>query len=121
MTTEREILSPQGRDQQKLILEFAAKACGITLDFTVLGDFPPYYINERGGHSSWNPLTNSANCAAMCANLKINSTYWVNAIECYANSGIVEHSEFYDKHNNDREAAWRYAATMVAAKIGGMK
>ena len=32
-------------EKQRKILEFAAKACGITLDFTVRGDFPPYYIN----------------------------------------------------------------------------
>jgi hypothetical protein len=36
--------------------EMAAKAAGISLDFTIRGDFPPYYVNDRGGHSSWNPL-----------------------------------------------------------------
>jgi hypothetical protein len=113
MTTEREML------------EFAAKAFGITLDFTVRGDFPPYYINERGGHSSWNPLTNNSDCAAMCAKLKIATTWGItyDFVDCsvglFASSN--ETRSWLRDHNNDRESAWRYAATMVAAKIGGMK
>lgn len=107
MATEREML------------EFAAKACGLV----VIGNSHGYPLVRSDGNKSgilWNPKDDNADCAAMCANLRINSAYWVNAIECYANSGIIEHSEFYDKHNNP-ETAWRYAATMVAAKIGGMK
>lgn len=110
MTTNREML------------ETAAKACGITLDFTVIGDFPPYYINERGGHSSWNPLTNSADCAAMCAKLKIDTVWFYDMVECQCNpKGDDAFAASYSQFDNDREAAWRYAATMVAAKIGGMK
>jgi hypothetical protein len=111
MTTKREML------------EFAAKACGITLDFTVRGDFPPYYINERGGHSSWNPLTNNSDCAAMCAKLDINTFWWATGeVECVSVSEYEDnYIEKHDGTDTGKEAAWRYAATQVAAKIGGMK
>jgi len=33
------------------LLELAAKAISIELDFTIRGDFPPYFINNRGGSS----------------------------------------------------------------------
>ena len=106
MTTEREML------------EFAAKACGYEVEAYCNDGAIVVHDDSRPYGFDWNPKDSSADCAAMCANLKINSAYWVNAIECYANSGIVEHSEFYDKHNNDREAAWRYAACKVAEAIG---
>ena len=53
------------------LLELAAKAAGISLDFSVRGDFPPYYINERGGHSSWNPLTDDGDALRLAVKLGI--------------------------------------------------
>jgi hypothetical protein len=108
MTTEREML------------EFAAKAVGvelINLDY----EFGPYIA---GTMIVWNPLKHSSACAAMCAKLEID-TYWVHtnwkvtSVECGVKQILEE--QLLKDHNNDREAAWRYAATMVAAKIGGMK
>ena len=107
MTTEREML------------EYAAKACGIEIDWG---------MHERGneacwhGAYEWNPLTNSADCAAMCAKLGINSRWYSESgfMACGIGKENNVSATFAD-HNNDREAAWRYAATMVAAKIGGMK
>lgn len=113
MTTEREML------------EYAAKACGIEGNW----EREAYVVQERyifvipysnqGMMTGieWSPIKSSADCAAMCAKLKI-STNWASAsIYCWDNGSHNE--RFFIDHNNDREAAWRYAATMVAAKIGG--
>ena len=115
MTTEREML------------EFAAKACGIeqTGYFEVIG---VQYVNgsEDSPYTDFfNPLTNSADCAAMCAKLFIDSDWYKDSIRMANpfddNDEQHEAWEDFKDHNNDREAAWRYAATQVAAKIGGMK
>lgn len=103
MTTEREML------------EYAAKACG-------RGD--KWWCGDQG-RLKWNPLTNSADCAAMCAKLMLDSDWYADSIRVERTADLdwdtyESWAEFKD-HNNDREAAWRYAATMVAAKIGGMK
>lgn len=96
MTTEREML------------ECAAKAC------------------ERGekwwcgdnGRLKWNPLTNSADCAAMCAKLKIDTLWTDDCVICGDDSRTYESEVPLD---NSSLKAWMFAATMVAAKIGGMK
>ena len=115
MTTEREML------------EFAAKACGIDgvwQDEFGMHLMGKYLLCPGELPRYWNPITNSADCAAMCAKLGID-TYWghtkwqVVSVECGVKQ-ILELQLLKD-HNNDREAAWRYAATQVAAKIGGMK
>ena len=109
MTTEREIL------------EFAAKAIGIEV-IGPMGDDGLQVPIQSG--NIWNPLTNSADCADMCAKLGVD-TYWIHekfkmvAVECDVNQ--ICDWRILNDHNNDREAAWRYAATQVAAKIGGMK
>ena len=105
MATEREML------------EYAAKACEYSLCIRKDGAVSIDMINE------WNPLTNSADCAAMCAKLEIDTTWFPTHIVCEIVTKDDKHlwhvSEFED-HDNP-EAAWRYAATQVAAKIGGMK
>jgi hypothetical protein len=92
------------KPEDKKLLEYAAKACGIeqTGYFEVIG---VQYVNGS---------------AAMCAKLEID-TYWlhtnwkVTSVECGVKQVLEEQLL---KDYNDREAAWRYAATMVAAKIG---
>ena len=104
MTTNREML------------EFAAKACGIDLGYWS-ETYNAFWCGEY-----WNPIHSSADCAAMCAKMGISARYLlrVGRVECFTDYDTIEVSYFSD-HNNDREAAWRFAATMVAAKIGGMK
>ena len=84
------------------IIEFAAKAVGNT-------------------HDSFDPITNSADCATMCAKLIIGTEWCAESsrVVCFSR-GRHRSSSFAD-HNNDREAAWRHAATMVAAKTQGWK
>lgn len=104
MTTNREML------------KFAEKACGID----------PVENNLRGWRDDtryWNPITNSADCAAMCAKLEINTFWWnqTKEIECVSMQDDADYMNKYSDTDAGKEAAWRYAATMVAAKIGGMK
>lgn len=113
MTTEREML------------EFAAKACGIEgvwqdgFGMCIIGK----YLNNPGEIPRfWNPKDNSADCAAMCAKLGID-VIWFNS-KFYVSCWNIETGDIHEYHNGTddcKEAAWRYAATKVAAKIGGMK
>lgn len=103
-------------EQKRKMLKAAAKACDIKGSIMGSGDL----IYEKDGIAIyWNPLTNSADCATVCAKLII-STEWCaesSRVVCFSR-GRHRSSSFAD-HNNDREAAWRHAATMIAAKIGG--
>ena len=110
MTTEREML------------EYAAKACGMA-NPCYMELYQNKGINRGPTMALWNPRTDSEDCAAMCAKLDINTFWWSHTkeVECV---GLLEDANHTDKHggtDTGKEAAWRYAATMVAAKIGGMK
>ena len=107
MTTEREML------------EYAAKACGIKAAHYDMGKGLCVEHVGMGVRTYWNPLTNSADCAAMCAKLSIDTDWYPEYVDC--SSMGWGFAKDYPQPNNDQEAAWRYAATMVAAKIGGMK
>ena len=121
-------------EQQRKILEAAAKACGIDLEFRVLmwsdGSTYPCYedkssVSTYAGHTpviKWNPLTNAIDTAEMCAKLGI-GTYWpskLQFVDCLSAPGTSfdVRAEFKD-HDNSRLKAWMFAATMVAAKIEG--
>ena len=101
---------------EREMLEHAAKACGLFdrgewFDTT---DGPVFVV----GNKPFNPLTNSSDCAAMCAKMKIDTLWTDDCIICGDDSRTYESEVPLD---DDPEAAWRYSATMVAAKIGGMK
>lgn len=109
-------------EQQRAILEASAKACGI--EYWVVKFSPRSAPIEkihttRGGETvEWNPITNSADTAGMCAKLNINYTWMCGYVECWKWNGPsikIEH----DDTDADKEAAWRLAASMVAAKVGG--
>ncbi len=112
-------------EQQRKILEYAAKACGIDAQW----DCP-----ERGmmrltpdgiDTMSWNPITNSADTAEMCAKLGVNSEWELvsDAVICDVNwddtCTYPTVTSFFSNYANSRLKAWMYAATMCAAKIGG--
>ena len=98
-------------DKETLIL--AAKAIGIQLDFTVRGDFPPYYVNERGGHSSWNPLTSNDDCFRLETARELTIKWWKDCIESHNPEGWT-FREFFADHNGDKDKARRYASTRAA-------
>jgi hypothetical protein len=114
-------------EQQRKMMECAAKACGKVIDKSFNpsffnGSVIPYeqlvVINEQGGHSLWNPLTNPADCAEMCAKVGVDTAWFEDKVLCAPFVGYKSWAEFED-HDNSRMKAWMYAATMVAAKIGG--
>lgn len=117
-------------EQQIKILECAAKACGITLEREISGKKPHRLIEHESGegHISvrWNPLTSPADCAEMCAELKINWLNLKDSTGCrqrnYNSSRrrrVISAWENIKDHDDSRLKAWMFAATMVAAKIGG--
>lgn len=84
------------------IVNFAAKAFGTSKE-----DF--------------DPLTNPADTAEMCAKLWIN-TKWVedeelSYVKLFNGFGVA--SAFVKDHDNSRLKAWMFAATMISEKIGG--
>lgn len=93
--------------------EMAAKAVGIVLDFTIRGDFPPYYVNERGGHSSWNPPDDDGETLRLAVKLRMDLSLWPTWVQVKAGPAYAEEpAEF------DRGAATRHAVFRVAIAVG---
>ena len=104
-------------EQQRKMLECAAKACGIDGEYKTLN----YFDGDDTGicsvnHPLWNPLTNPADTAEMCAELGI-GTRWYLLNDCVMCGPSYDNVTAYFKdHDNSRLKAWMYAATMCAAK-----
>jgi len=109
-------------EQQRKMLECAAKACGIEISTWSNCQAGGFVKGESG--KFWNPLTNGLDTAEMCAKLEI-TCLWVSRekrVTCSAFSKQVSNVKaLYKDHDNSRLKAWMYAATMVAAKIGDLK
>lgn len=115
-------------EQQRNMLEAAAKACGYGELIFCNGADDDGYDNgvwkytwrrdESGKLLLWNPLSNALDTAEMCAELEIDTRWFYNGVEC----GDFEEDPspvLFKDHDNSRLKAWMYAATMCAAKIGG--
>jgi len=103
-------------EQQRKMLECAAKACG----FIVIGYQGDGLLLASDGCRSgylWEPIENAIDTAEMCAKLWID---WINRVDSVISvSAEYDCEAFLKDHDNSRLKAWMYAATMVAAKIGG--
>jgi len=100
-------------DTDRELLELAAKAACIQLDFSIRGDFPPYYVNERGGHSSWNPLTDDGDALRLAVALGL-------VVDCSRPSAALpftRHDYILSEGGAD-DAATRRAIVRAAAEIG---
>lgn len=117
-------------EQQRKILEAAAKACGFKKWRVLTSDLFQVSNNENWNEAfakwtGWNPLTTSADTASMCAKLDINTFFYLTIprVECSAEDAGDEQTIRYTVGHNGtpegKEAAWRLAASMVAAKVGG--
>lgn len=110
-------------EQQRKMLECAAKACGIELTYE--NGNPQRVVMFRGNlanYEDWNPLANGLDTAEMCADLRISVLYEHDPCEflaCFAHNSHDPEIAHYKDHDNSRLNAWMFAATMVAAKIGG--
>ena len=114
-------------EQHRKMLECAAKACGFKKWRAFTSGLFQVSNNENWNEAfakwtDWNPPTNSADCATMCAKLEI-TCLWVpgeKRVTCSAFSKQVSNVKaLYKDHDNSRLKAWMFAATIVAAKIGG--
>lgn len=96
-------------EQQRKMLEAAAKACGY--------EYPHMLFGGR----VWNPLTNPADTAEMCAELGIGTRWYLfdDFVVCGPSYNNV--TAYFKDYDNSRLKAWMYAATMVATKIGDLK
>ena len=105
-------------EQHRKMLECAAKACGYEI-FDWYGE--RYTAHDGEKLIAFNPLTNPADTAEMCANLGI-GTRWYLLNDCVVCGPSYDNVTAYFKdHDNSRLKAWMFAATMVAAKIGDLK
>ena len=109
-------------EQQRKMLECAAKACGLIV-IGYQGD--GLLIASDGCRSGylWKPIENAIDTAEMCAKLKIATTWGITYDFVDCSVGLLASSNetrsWFKDHDNSRLNAWMYAATMVAAKIGG--
>ena len=117
-------------EQQRNMLEAAAKACGYgELIFRNGADDDGYdngvwkYTwrrDESGKLLPWNPITNGLDTAEMCAKLEIDTVWAEEHVVCHVGSEMLyEAIELYEDHDNSRLRAWMFAATMCAAKTQG--
>jgi hypothetical protein len=97
------------------LLEQAAKAAGYRINGSVSGGL---WISTNKGRSwqEWNPLTDDGECARMEAEAEIELEWFPIGVKAthYFTSKFVK----FEDHNNDKNAARRYASTLVAAEIG---
>ena len=102
-------------EQQRKMMECAAKACG----YEILDWYGERYTAHDGEKLiAFNPLTNPGDTAEMCAKLALDTAWGVDDVIVMVPEEEA-HRVSYEDHDNSRLKAWMYAATMVAAKIGG--
>ena len=113
-------------EQQRKMLEAAAKACGFKKWRVLTSGLFQVSNNENWNEAfaewtGWNPITNPADTASMCAKLEID-TVWFNGFHVTCGDDRTgRHSAQPQDHDNSSLKAWMFAATMVAAKIGDLK
>lgn len=111
------------------LLELAAKAAGYQLDGLAslrivqgVGADDYLRINEQGGHSVWNPLTDDGDALRLAVALKLPVQF--PDFEDKARSwGSKRDPEFYEEaaadHGGNLAAATRRAIVRAAASMGG--
>ena len=105
------------------VLEMAAKAAGFKLDglaskHIVQGVGPDDFliVNEKGGHSVWNPIDDDGDCARLESALLIELFWHDDAVQAHRRAdsfGVYE-----DFKGRDRNAVRRLVSISVAARIG---
>lgn len=108
-------------ENERELLELAAKACGYKLDLAIRPDGLPFFHSERRAlaleSGEWfAPGVDDGDCARMEAAMGIDVDWaedGVIAINRDKRSGVL-----FEDHNNDRNAARRMASLRVAAEIG---
>ena len=104
---------------EREMLENAAKACFKTYDLRKQsnGGITIFVKTVMGFSIRWNPRDNSGDCADMEAELGIDVLWYPDHVHCTKHNAYIITGQYTD-HNNDKQAARRYASTMVAALMG---
>lgn len=115
----------------KELLEMAAKAAGIELEFRVLvwseGSTPPCYVDKYsvstctnfGPVIRWNPLTDDGDALRLMVKLGLDINSYTKSNEtsaCLYSKGILHRC--INRINDDPYAATRRAIVRAAAEIG---
>lgn len=117
-------------EQQRKMLEAAAKACGFKKWRVLTRGLFQVSNNENWNEAfaewtDWNPPTNPGDTAEMCAKLDINTFFYhsTKKVECWSDDHgdeqTTRHVTAYNGTSEGKLKAWMFAATIVAAKIGG--
>lgn len=106
-------------DHQKM-LEAAAKACGLVyVGRNQYSDVLGILVQDTYLGSKWfSPISHSADTASMCAKLEIETVWGPAGVFCIDGQLICADAK-HDGTPEGKEGAWRLAASIVAAKVGG--
>lgn len=98
------------------ILELAAKAAGYVFVWDYDRHFDGPAILQQGFPIAWDPIEDDGDCARMESAIGID-VYWHEDCVCCMFNGFGFTRHFGD-HDDDKDAARRYASTRVAVLIG---
>lgn len=109
-------------ENERELLELAAKACGYKLDLTIRPDVLPFFHSERRAlaleSGEWfAPGVDDGDCARMEAYLKLNIEWCGTFVLVTDSEGSARCSEHFISHQDDQTAR-RMASLRVAAEIG---
>ena len=107
-------------EQQRKMLECAAKACGVECEIEQFSNGRCFGTNQYN-EIVFDPLTNPADTAEMCAKLGIGNRWYLldDFVVCGPSYNNV--AAYFKHHDNSSLKSWMFAATMCAAKTQGMK
>jgi hypothetical protein len=107
------------------LLEAAAKAAGIELDWDVPPQSPPWRMtgegDDRGPAAQWNPLTDDGDALLLAVKLRLCVKVYTEAVIVGTDHRVNGREMLHEvvKGNDDYPAATRRAIVRAAAAIGG--
>lgn len=114
----------------KQLLELAAKAAGIELDWNIPPNSKtPWEVtgtqgsDDYGSAREWNPLTDDGDALRLAVRLGFKDYFGIEVMKKCSQASVFEPWEdvAYEDHNDDPYAATRRAIVRAAAKLGELK
>lgn len=107
-------------DEDKTLLEMAAKAAGLTGYRYVTPDVEHRLLTDRG-ITVWNPLASDGDALRLAVKLHLSVEIWAGSSLHKQGVTIVDHDEGSVEfpHDSDPYAATRRAIVRAASSIGG--
>lgn len=101
-------------DNDRTLLELAARAAGYKYELVLMGDGYSVFVNGK----LWDPRRDDGDCARMEAVCALEIEWWSDGVAVRVPGDNERHVEDYADHGGDRQKARRYASTRAAAAIG---